>query len=170
MAIKEQYRLQVLLEMRERAKKDAEEALGKAMAELKAEQDRQKSMEQELERMVARREAKKREYAEKAMRGEMAAQGAISANLYIDRLKEQEELQKNAIEGQKAVVAQKEEAVTAARENLLRATQDLKALEKHKEMWEEQIKKELEAKEAENLDEIAQTVYLGRQRDMKAND
>jgi flagellar export protein FliJ len=165
MAAKEQYRLQVLLEMRENAKKAAEENLGRAMAEHKAEQERQRAMEKELERMIAKRDAKKREYAEKAMRGEMAAQGAISANLYIERLKEQEQLQENAIEGQKQVVAQKAEAVEIAREELVRATQDLKALEKHREKWQEEIKREREAKEAETQDEIAQTVFLGRQRE-----
>lgn len=163
---KQKYRLQVLLEIRERAKEAAEQHLGQCMTELKAEQERLRSMEKELERMIAKREAKKREYAERAMRGEMAAQGAISANLYIERLKEQEALQENAIEGQKGVVAQREEAVEAARAELVRATQELKALEKHREKWEEQIKKELEAKEAEAQDEVAQTVFLGRQRDL----
>lgn len=162
---KQTYRLQALVEIRERAKEQAEQHLGQCMQELKAEQERQREMEKELERMIARREAKKREYAEKAMRGEMAAQGAITANLYIERLKEQEALQENAIEGQKNVVAQKEDAVQAARQELVTATQELKALEKHKEKWAEEIKKELEAKEAEALDEIAQTVFLGRQRE-----
>jgi len=159
------YRLQTLLEMRERAKEEAERFLGECMAALRAEQERLRDMEKELERMITKRESKKREYAEKAMRGEMSAQAAVSANLYIERLKEQELMQENAIEGQKAVVAQKEEEVAAARADLVTATQELKALEKHKEKWLEQLKKEREAKEADVMDEIAQTIFLGQRGD-----
>ncbi len=164
MAKQPDYRLQVLLEMRERAKEEAERVLGDAMAALKTEQDRQKEMEAELERMVARREQRKRDYAEKAMRGEMSAQEVVSANTYIDRLKEQEEAQENAIEGQKAVVAQKQEDVEAARVELTRATQELKALEKHKEKFIEGWKKEMQAKEEETMDELAQQMFLNRNR------
>lgn len=156
------YRLQSLLEIRERAKDTAERYLGECLAALKAEQERLREMEKELERMIAKREQKTREYAEKAMRGEMAARGAVAANLYIKRLKEQEEMQENAIEGQKGVVAQKEEEVQAAREDLTKANQDLKALEKHREKWADEIKKKRAYKEEEDLDEIAQTGYMSR--------
>lgn len=156
------YRLETLLDIRERNKDVAERYLGECLAALKTEQERLREMEKELERMIAKREQKTREYAEKAMRGEMAARGAVAANLYIERLKEQEEMQENAIEGQKGVVAQKKEEVEAARQDLVKANQDLKALEKHKEKWADQIKKEQMKKEEEDLDEIAQTGYMSR--------
>ena len=97
MAVKQPYRLQTLLELRERKKEAAERHLGDCLARLKQEQDRQKEMEAELERMVAKREAKKREYAEKAMAGKMSAQDAVGAQVYIERLKELEDGQKQAI-------------------------------------------------------------------------
>ena len=121
-------------------------------------------MEQELERMVAAREARKRSYAEKQMRGEMSAQAVIQANDYIKRLLEQEEAQENAIEGQKSVVAQRELSVQQAREDLVTASQELKALEKHREKWQDKVKKERQKKEEENLDELAQTIFLGQSR------
>ena len=161
---KEEYRLQALMDIRERKKEEAERYLGQCLAALKAEQERLKEMEDELERMIAKREARKREYAEKAMRGEMDARGVGNANLYIERLIEQEEMQKNAIEGQKGVVAQRQEDVDGARQDLIIASQELKALEKHKEKWEEQIKKERMAKQEEALDEIGQAGYLRQQR------
>ena len=39
------------------------------------------------------------------------------------------------------------------------------ALEKHKEKWAEKVKKERMAKEEADLDELAQTMYLGRNKD-----
>ena len=156
------YRLQALLELRERKKEEAERFLGECITSLKKEQDRLKEMELILERMVAMRDAKKREYMETAMRGEMSAQSAINANKYIDRLKEQEEAQKTAIEAQKGVIKQKEEDVEGARKALVEAMQSLKALEKHKEKIETDWKKEMAAKEEETMDELAQTIYMGQ--------
>jgi len=69
MAAAATYRLTALLHIREKAKDDAQRYLGSCNAELKKEQDRQREMEQELERLIAKRESKKLEYAEKAMRG-----------------------------------------------------------------------------------------------------
>lgn len=162
MAVKPDYRLQALVTLRERKKEEAERFLGLKLAELKKEQDRQKEMEDELERMIAKREAKMREYAEKSMKGMMAAQDVVGANVYIERLKEQEEAQENAIEGQKQVVAQKRDEVDEARKGVMIATQELKALEKHKEKWQLEVKKEQEAKEEAVMDDIAQTIFLGR--------
>jgi flagellar export protein FliJ len=164
MAVLPDYRLQALVTLRERKKEETERFLGLKLNELKQEQQRQKEMEEELERMIAKREAKMREYAEKSMKGMMAAQDVVGANLYIERLKEQEEAQENTIEGQKQVVAQKKDEVEEARKNVVLATQDLKALEKHKEKWAQQVKKEREAKEEDVMDEIAQTIFLGRNK------
>lgn len=162
MALPPDYRLATLLTLRERKKEQAEHYLADCLTALRAEQQRQREMEDELARMIAKRQARTREYAEKAMRGEMSAQEAIGANVYIDHLKEQEEEQKHAIEAQKAVVRQRQEDVEGARQDLLAATQELKAIEKHKEKWTEEVKKEREAKEDEAMDEVAQTIFLHR--------
>jgi hypothetical protein len=145
--------------MRERAKEAAAQLLAQCIEALRAEQDRLREMEEERERMVARREAKMREYSEKTMRGEMDAAAVTSANAYMERLKELEESQKNAIEGQKSVVAQKEEDVRGARHDLARATQDLEALNKHRETWEAEVKKQEAARQEEFLDEIVHSMF-----------
>jgi len=163
-AAKPEYRLQTLLELRERKKDEAEQALGQALAAHKREVDKQKEMQVELERMVARREQRKRDYAEKAMRGEMSAQDVVGANTFIERLKEQEDAQKGAIEAQQAVVAQKLQEVDAARASLLKATQEQKALDKHKEKFVDEWKKEQAAKEEEVMDELAQQIFLRNER------
>jgi flagellar export protein FliJ len=164
MAQKPQYRLKTLLGLREKEKTRTERVLGECMAALKKEEDRLTEMEEELERMVARREAKRREYAEKQMRGDMSAQAMVAGNVYIERMKELEDVQQDAINGQKQVVTQREEEVEAARETLKVATQELKALEKHREKWEKQVKREQQLKEEDELDELAQTIFLSKNR------
>lgn len=164
MAVKPTYRLETLRKLREHKKEDAEQHLARCLAALRTEQAKLRELEEELERMIAKREAKMREFAEKTMRGEVSAQDAITNNLYIDRLKDQEEAQQNSIEGQKAVIEQKEADVKAARDALRDAQQELEALEKHKEKWEDGVRKKREAKEEVAMDEIAQTIYLGNDK------
>mgnify|MGYP001365532482 CR=1 FL=1 len=83
-------------------------------------------MRAELRRMIASREAKSRDYAEKQMRGEMSAQAMIGAQAYIERMKELEEGQERAIEGQERVVENKNDDVNNARGLLVEANQELK--------------------------------------------
>ena len=147
------------------AKQEAQRALAAHMQALKQEQERLASYRRELERMIVEREAKKRAYAETAMRGEMMARGAVSANMYLKRLQEHEELQRHTIEDQTGVVAQHDAQVETAREDLILKNRDLEALEKHKEKWDEQIKRKIATKEAETADEVAQTAYLLHLRD-----
>jgi flagellar export protein FliJ len=161
---KQVYRLAALLEVRARKKEDAERYLGECLRALKEEQDRQKELEKELERMIADRETKKREYAEKMMRGEMSAQDAIGANKFVERMKEKEELKKEEIENQKKVVRQREQDVEGARKDLIVANQELKALERHKEKWAEALKREAAIKEEEQSDELAQNIFLSKNR------
>ena len=165
MAKQPDYRLQTLLGLREKAKSEAERHLGDCLRILKEEEERLEQMRAELRRMIASREAKSRDYAEKQMRGEMSAQAMIGAQAYIERMKELEEGQERAIEGQERVVENKNDDVNNARGLLVEANQELKALEKHKEKWAEKVKKEQRAKEEADLDELAQTMYLGRSKE-----
>ena len=165
MAKKDQYRLKVLLELREQAKREAERFLGECLTALKEEEDRLAEMEDELTRMVTHREIRVRDYSQKQMRGDMSAQAMISANSFVETLKEQEEAQKSAIVGQKVVITQREEEAQRARDELIIANQELKALEKHREKWEEKVKRERSLKEEETLDELAQTIFLNKEKE-----
>lgn len=157
-----EYRLATLVKLRERKKEEAERYLATCLNALREEQERLREMEEELDRMIAKREAKMREYAEKSMRGEMSAQSVVGANVYIERLKEQEEAQRAAIDGQKGVIRQRQEDVDGARQDVMVATQDLQALEKHREKWEEEVKRERMVREENRMDEIAQAIHRAK--------
>ena len=159
MAAKSEYRLQALLGLRENAKQKAEQYLGECLRELRDEQERQNKLEQELQTMIADRQARMRSYTEQQMRGEMSAQAIIAANDFIERLVQKEALQRELIDGQKLVVEQKEEACTGAREALVEANQQLKAMEKHKEAWADGVKKEKARQEQDTLDELSQSAF-----------
>ena len=114
--------------------------------------------------MVEDRQRRRREYANKLASGEMKITDQSAAYRFIDRLKEREAEQKGKIDAQREMVLEAEKAMKRAQDELIVATQDLKALLKHKENWETKLRKERQLKEENNLDEIAQTIYQQRQR------
>ena len=136
------YRLQTLLEIRERAEEEAKQVFAEAMSQLHREQQLLQEMKDELERMIEDRKRRR----------------------FIDRLKEKESEQKGVIDGQRENVREAEKQVKRAQDALIAATQDLKALQKHKEKWQEAVKRERALKEADMLDEIAQTIYQQRDK------
>jgi flagellar export protein FliJ len=158
------YRLQTLLEIRERAEEEAKNAFAKAMAQLHEEQRIQKEMEDELQRMIEDRKRRRREYADKLQSGEMKITDQSAAYRFIDRMKEMEQEQQGRIDGQRENVREAEKLLKRAQDALIVATQDLKALLKHKEKWAEEIKREMALKEEDMLDEIGQTIFSQNSR------
>ena len=159
------YRLATLMTLRERKKEQAEHALAAELGALAKQQKRLDDMRQELIAMEDRRQALRRDYMEKAMRGQTGANEAVRHNAYVEHLKDVEKQQKEAIADQADVVLEHERLVQAARNVLVAATQELKALEKHREKWLEEVKKAREAKEEQEMDEMAQTIYLRHKDD-----
>ena len=158
------YRLQTLLEMRERAEEEAKNVFAKAMAQLNEEKRIQKEMEDELQRMIEDRKRRRQEYADKLASGEMKITDQASAYRFIDRMKEMEQEQQGRIDGQRENVREAEKVLKRAQDALIQATQDLKALQKHKEKWADEVKREMALKEEDMLDEIGQTIFSQQNR------
>ncbi|MEO1230935.1 MAG: flagellar export protein FliJ [Myxococcota bacterium] len=159
------YRLQTLLELRERAKKEAEEAFAYAMQRLNEEKERLRQEQETLERMVEDRHRRREEYARKLASGEMKVTDQSAAYRYIDRLKEREVEQQTVIDAQQEQVREAEKEVQRAQEALVAATQDLKALEKHKENWEAEVRRERMLREEGVMDEIGQAIFQQQLKD-----
>ncbi|MBI4821031.1 MAG: hypothetical protein HY791_32525 [Deltaproteobacteria bacterium] len=158
------YRLEVLLEMRQRAEDDAKTVFGEAQKALRLEEKKLKEEEDMLERMIEDRKRRREEYSRKLASGEMKVTDQSSANRFLDRMKEKESEQKDRIEAQREQVRHAEKDVKKAQDALIEATQALKALQKHKENWEKEVKKERAAKEEDNLDEIGQVIFNQRRK------
>ena len=158
------YRLQTLLDMRERAEEEAKNVFAKAMAQLHEEQRIQKEMEDELQRMIEDRKRRRQEYADKLASGEMKITDQASAYRFIDRMKEMEQEQQGRIDGQRENVREAEKLVKRAQDALIVATQELKALLKHREKWAEEVLRERAIQEENLMDEIGQTIFSQNSR------
>jgi flagellar export protein FliJ len=159
------YRLQVLLEMRERAKEEAEQAFSDAVKALEKEKAELKRLEEELEKRKAERKQKVMAYLQQVMaKGAAGVNGLNMMNRYEDRLKDEEAQVALEIERQKEAIKVAEKLVEQRRREMAEAAKELKAIEKHKETWQKQIRAERQAKEELNQEEIGNTLFLMRQR------
>ncbi|QRK04573.1 flagellar assembly protein FliH [Archangium violaceum] len=159
------YRLQTLLEMRERAKEEAEQAFSDAVKALEKQKAELKRMEQELETRKAERKQKVTAYLQQIMaKGNTGPNSFTMMNRYEARLKDEEAQLALEIEQQKEVVKTAEKLVEQRRREMAEAAKELKAIEKHKENWQKQIRAERQAKEELNQEEIGNTLFLMRQR------
>lgn len=158
------YRLQALYDIKERKEKDAKDEFARAQAALKEQERLLQEYQDELQRMIEDRKRRREEYSQKLASGEMKITDQSSAYRFIDRLKEKEKEQEFKIEAQRENVRNAEKEVKRAQDALIVATQELKALQKHKENWLTAWKKEMAQKEEDNLDEIGQVIFNQKRR------
>lgn len=154
------YRLQVLFEMREKAKVEAEELYAEKKKLVVVEQKKLDDMKQTLKDMIQKRADRKADYAERTRRGEYTVNQIQANDRHIDKMKQQEAAYQVEIDRQQERVVEAERVAEEAMALVVKATQDFKALEKHKEKWAKQVKRELMMKEEDAVEDIAQAQYF----------
>jgi flagellar export protein FliJ len=158
------YRLQTLLEMRERTEEEAKQAFSEAMKALAKEKEALVKLEQDLEQRKATRKQKTQEFLAEVMKKGVGASGIGQMNRFEDRLKDEEKQVALEIERQKESVRQAEQLVEVRRQEMADAAKEKKAIEKHKDNWKAEVKKERQAREELNQEEIGNTLHLQRTR------
>lgn len=157
-----QYRLQTLLEMRERAEEEAKQAFSEAMKNLAKEKEALVALEQDLEARKAARKQKVQEFLADVMKKGVGASGMGQMNRFEDRLKDEEKQVALEIERQKEAVRQAEQLVEVRRAEMADAAKEKKAIEKHKDNWKKEVRKERQAREELNQEEIGNALHLQR--------
>ncbi len=156
---KEKYRLEALLKVKYKNKREAEIELGKAFKNLKEEEQRLKDLEEEKKKIIETRESSRREMALKLASGESQISESHGHLNYIQRLQEEEEKKDQEIEEQKEEVKRAEERVTQARRDYINACKEVKMMEKHKELWKKKMLKELEKEETKQMNELGNVLH-----------
>jgi flagellar export protein FliJ len=159
-----QYRLQTLLEMRARAKEEAEQAFSAAIKALEKEKAELQRLEDDLARRKAERKQKVMEYFNQMMAKGAGINGMNMMNRFEQRLKDEEAQVALDIENQKETVKVAERQVEQRRREMAEAAKELKAIEKHKETWQKQVKHERQQREELSQEEIGNALFLARQR------
>jgi flagellar export protein FliJ len=158
------YRLQTLLEMRSRAKEEAEQAFSAAIKALEKEKAELKRLEDDLAKRKAERKQKVMEYLNQVMAKGAGINGMNMMSRFEQRLKDEEAQVALDIENQKETVKVAERLVEQRRREMAEAAKELKAIEKHKENWQKQVRAERQQREELTQEEIGNALFLARQR------
>jgi len=158
------YRLQTVLEMRERAEEEAKQAFSEATQALVKARGELKRLEDDLETRKRERKAKVQAYLQEVMAKGVGASGLATMNRFEDRLKDEEAQVALDIDRQKEAVKDAEDFLEQRRHEMAEAAKEKKAIEKHKENWTAQIRKERQGREDLTQEEIGNTLYLMRNR------
>ncbi len=152
------YRLQPVLDKKERSKKDAEKALADTRAGLAKQEEILRQREQDVQKAIQKKELYASDLAAKMDNG-MEMNKITAAKAYLEVLKQNIETAKRKVSEQKKVVNEWELKVEAALQKVTEATKEMKVIEKHKENWAAAVKKEIEEKEDKENEEVAQNLY-----------
>lgn len=153
------YPLQTLFEIRERAKKDSEEAYAKEKQKLDEAEKKLKQMQEQLVQMKAARAQKRAEYFQAMVSQTVKIEAIKFGERYLEMLLEKEQAFTLEIAEQEKVVQEAKVRVKTALDAMTKATEEYKVLEKHKEKWTAKQKKIRERKEESESDDVTQARY-----------
>jgi hypothetical protein len=159
-----QYRLEALLDIRTKAEEDAKDAFSEAIKALEAEKKKVVGLQQDLERRKVERKAKVQAFLEDATKKGGGIAAFQQMGRFEQRLKDEEAQVALDIERQKEAVTQAEKLVEQRRQEMAEAAMEKKAIEKHKDTWKKEVRRELQQKEEMNQEEIGNTLHLARVR------
>lgn len=170
MAKQPNYRLQTLFDIREKEKNQAEDFYAQKKKAEHEEQAKLESMKQKHADMIQFREDKKIEYADKIRAGGMNINQINAGDRHIARLKEEEVAYLGEIDKQKEALKKAQREAQDAMDLMLEATKAFKALEKHKEKWQKEVKREQRLKEEDAMDDVAQAQYFAQLNEQKSKE
>lgn len=158
------YRLQVLLDIRTKAEDEAKEAFSVAIRALEQEKQTLAKLQQDLERRKAERKARVAAFIEEVTKKGGGITGFQQMGRFEERLKDEETQAALEIERQKEAVVEAEQVVDERRLEMAEAAKERKAIEKHRDTWKAQVRKELMTKEEMTQEEIGSVLHLQRAR------
>ncbi|MBF0104880.1 MAG: hypothetical protein HQM16_06090 [Deltaproteobacteria bacterium] len=159
MAKKPKYRLQVLLVIKERAKRAREIALAKAIKKLKEEQEKLEVLKKEKKKIEEHIAKEKQEMRAKVATGEARIKDPQLHLSYIRKLEEDLEAKEREIEEQKKEIKRAEKHLQKCRSDYILAAQEHNMMVKHKELWEKKMQHELNITENKLMNELGNVIH-----------
>ena len=161
---REKYRLQPVLDVRERAKQDAARMVSTRREQLSA---AELELRQRKEAVTAcrRRQAKAQEKMLEEIKEGLDAHILVRHRTHLADLRETEQELVIQVEEQKRAVANAEAEVEKAVAVLIELSRDVRVIEKHRESWRERTRREEQLQEQKIGDEIGAATYRRGRRE-----
>ena len=158
------YRLQVLLEQRERGQDDAQKALGASIRALEAAKARLVALQHSADEATERHRTAR--YGVLAPAGGMLTGGEVQRRAEeVQWLEKEAGWARDAVLEQRIAIEDCEDAVEAARGALAEAMRQVEVLRKHRARAEQRYRREEERVEAEQQDESGTVQFNRRNRE-----
>ena len=158
------YRLQLLLEQKEEAKKEAERELVRRQQELEKQQGILEGLKQREKELIEKRSRRREELLTPPAGEALAAHVVQSRSDYIKVLGKDIEDAGKDIQRQQDVILKCQAHVEDGKQKVNESRREVEVLTKHKKKHEERFLREAAAKEELELDEIGNVLYMTRQR------
>jgi hypothetical protein len=160
------YRLQLLLEHKEEAKKEAERDLLNEEEQLQSQLKILESLRLQEQDLRTRREQARRDLlaAPQLEEEALSAQEVQQRSGYVKELGHQIEQARNDVLSQQIVIEERELSVELAKERVKQARREVEILVKHRSKQEERFLREEQAKEELMLDEVGNVLYTTRRQ------
>ncbi len=156
---KPKYRLEPLLIVKEKHKKQMQIALARAIKHLEEQKEKLKELEKQKEDIIQSKINARRKMTQHVVSGETRVYDSGLHLNYLEKLQDDLTEKEREIEYQNEAIQEAEDGVKKSRRDFIDASRDLQMMEKHKELWMKQIKKLLDAKEEKELGELANVVH-----------
>ncbi|RME73155.1 MAG: hypothetical protein D6776_07560 [Planctomycetota bacterium] len=158
---KPHYRLQPVLEQRQRRRDEAQRQVAAAEQALEQQMRRLAEMMECKRQLVLKKDELRQEFESLIGRpGVALAEESVRYDRYQTVIDEKVREMDGAIGRQRVTVRQAESALERAKAALLEAITELRAMEKHKENWEAEVRREEREREQEQQEELGQTMWL----------
>lgn len=155
---KEKYRLQVVLEMREKLKKEAAQFVVLRRQQLAAaEEELVRRKQAVIDNLQMQRDAQDTMFSE--LNAGAEARFAVSYRIHLADLREDEIVLRENVVKQEKAVEQAEIEVERALELLAESAKEMKVIETHKDNWRTDKRRESERREQKLNDEIGAILY-----------
>jgi hypothetical protein len=157
------YRLQLLLEQKEKLRKEAEQAQIREERELERQRGILRGFEQRQRELVQKRDRERRELLNQASHGEsLTGQDALARSHFIKAMGLDIQSVQDDVLSQRQVIEQCQARVEQAKARVQEARREEEILTKHRAKQEERFFRELRVKEELELDEIGNVLYTTR--------
>lgn len=159
------YRLQLLLERKEEAKKESEKQLAEREKELQEQVEILEALQQGEQKLIAQRQQLRRDLLRKSDETEsLTAREVQERQDYLKLVGLQIEEARREVLSQRVVVEQYESRVMEARHHVEEARREVEVLTKHRARQEERFLRDLQVKEELALDEVGNVLFTTRRR------
>lgn len=159
MARKQAYRLQVLLLIKEKAKKKTEVNLAKALTQLEEEKEKLKKLKGVKENIIENRKRVQKNMRDHVASGQARIKDSQYHLGYVRKLDEDEESIGKEIKEQEEALDLAKQKLKRARRDYIDAATELNIMEQHKELWMKKQQQALSALENKQMNELGNTVF-----------